>query len=148
MSNRFPKKFSYGSDCLLLLIACLVPSVLFNGINGVKIAAAGVITAVVTDALCTLIFRTDAPVFSRYSVITGLSSVMLLSAGAPVYVAITASFRPLLSESCRSEIGRKRRSYRLPSALRSRGYCIRASASRTPCRSRATTARQSRSPQC
>lgn len=92
MSNRFPKKFSYGSDCLLLLIACLVPSVLFNGINGVKIAAAGVITAVVTDALCTLIFKTDAPVFSRYSVITGLSSVMLLSAGVPVYVAITASF--------------------------------------------------------
>ena len=92
MDNRFPKKFSYNSDCLVLLAACLVPSVLFNGIGGVKVIAASVVTAVLTDLFGTLILSGDVTLSDRSAVITGFSVAMLLSGSVPVYVAAIAAF--------------------------------------------------------
>ena len=71
MDNRFPKKFSYNSDCLVLLAACLVPSVLFNGIGGVKVIAASVVTAVLTDLFGTLILSGDVTLSAFVAVAVG-----------------------------------------------------------------------------
>ncbi len=92
MDNSSQKKFAYNFDCLVLLAACLVPAVLFNGADGVKVIAASVVTAVLTDVIGTMILSGDVTVSDRSAIITGLSVAMLLSGSTPVYVAVTAAF--------------------------------------------------------
>lgn len=92
MSDRFPKKFSYNSDCLVLLTACLVPAVLFNGIGGVLVIAACVITAVICVGAGSLLLQKKLSLNDKSAIVTGLSVAMLLSGSTPVGVAVLASF--------------------------------------------------------
>lgn len=91
MDDRFPKKYSYSSDCLVLLCACLVPAILFNGFGVLKTAAVSVAAAIAVDFLGTFILSRKAVAPDKYAVITGLTAAMLLPGDVPLYIALLAS---------------------------------------------------------